>query len=362
VAHDFNTFLTVMRGHLDLLGEDAGVTPAMQESLREMTHATERATELTRQLLAFSRRQVMQTRTLRLDELVAGISRMLERVLGEDIRLERAQGAQVPWVDADPSMMEQILMNLAVNARDAMPQGGRLVLETSVVDRVPEGAPAEASAHGERWACLRVSDSGSGMDAATLERAFEPFFTTKPVGRGTGLGLATVYGIVQQHRGWVEAESAVGKGTTFRVYLPLVSAPASPPAPSAAQSASRGGMETLLVVEDEEPVRRLAEGMLRRLGYQVLVAANGPQALRLWDAHGGRIQALFTDMVMPEGMTGFALALRLRESRPDLRVLIASGYSDQIVDGDLIRSSGISYLAKPYDLPTLAAALRRVLD
>ncbi len=362
VAHDFNNILTVIRGHVDLLLDERALPPAFRGSLAEMRAASDRARELTQRLLAFSRRQVIQTRPQRLDELVANLGRMFERVLGEDIVLEFVQEAEAPWVQVDASMIEQVVMNLVINARDALPKGGRLTLATAVVNRPEQGPPTDRQSADDRWVCLRVTDTGCGMDAATLAHVFEPFFTTKPVGKGTGLGLATVYGIVQQHGGWVDVESTPGLGSSFLVYLPLVSPPAVTPMAARLPSDSPGGQETILLVEDEAAVRRLAAGILRRLGYEVLEAGNGVEAEALWEREETRIHLLLTDMVMPEGISGHDLAARFRSRRPRLPVIIASGYSQEMVDRQFTEMTGVCYLPKPYDLSGLAQTVRASLD
>jgi CheY-like chemotaxis protein len=264
-------------------------------------------------------------------------------------------------VEADAGMLEQVLVNLAVNARDAMPGGGRITLSASMVELDAEPGAKNPDRRPGRFACLAVSDTGCGMDASTLNRIFEPFFTTKAAGRGTGLGLATVYGIVAQHRGWVDVESEVGRGTTFRIYLPAPEKEAPSREQSTSQPAAKG-KETILVVEDDPDVLRMLGKALRSLGYQVIAARNGQEALTLWREHGQQIDLMITDLVMPEGMTGLELAGKVRAERPDLRVIISSGYSAELSHAQNPTADHILYLPKPYQLSKLGTAVRRCLD
>jgi CheY-like chemotaxis protein len=259
-------------------------------------------------------------------------------------------------------MMEQVVMNLSVNARDAMPKGGSLTITTGVVDVDQAAAAANSEARPGKFVCLTVSDTGLGIDGATLKRVFEPFFTTKEVGQGTGLGLAIVYGIVKQHHGWTEIESAVGEGTTFRIFLPLAAETEHLERPAADSPAVRGGTETILLVEDDPALRQVAGRALLRNGYRVLEASNGVEALQLWQRHGPQIDLLFTDMIMPEGVTGLELADRLRSEKDALRVLITSGYSMGSSPEAPPADDSFSYLAKPYEPTVLAAAVRGCLD
>jgi CheY-like chemotaxis protein len=257
-------------------------------------------------------------------------------------------------------MLDQVVMNLCVNARDAMPSGGQLTLEARLVKFDPDSAKLDAEARPGWFACLRVSDTGTGMSPEVLAHVFEPFYTTKEAGKGTGLGLATVHGIVHQHNGWINVESAVGQGTTFRIYLPL-STRAAPAERVAAPGAIPRGAETILLVEDEESVRRVTSKMLERLGYRVLVAGGGQEALQLWKRHMAEIDLLFSDMVMPNGISGLDLAQKLQQAKPALKVIIVSGYSRDIVSNDALRASGIVFLGKPFESTTLATALRECL-
>ncbi len=361
VAHDFNNMLTVIQGHSGLLIAKAGQQPDISDSAQAIYFASERAAGLTRQLLMFSRKNVMQPKLLDVREVVAQTNKMLTRLLGETITLHFNPPAEIPLIEADIGMVEQVIMNLAVNARDAMPKGGSLTIHTEAVEindsyTHPESRPGA-------FVSLRVSDTGCGMDSSTMNRIFEPFFTTKEVGKGTGLGLATVYGIVKQHDGWIEVASEPGRGTTFQVYFPAGSGPMEARTDSAAPAAPiRGGQETILVVEDEPILRDLAHLILEECGYHVLEARSGREALQVWNNYTGTIDLLLTDMVMPEGVSGMELAQQLRGSRPDLKIIFASGYSMDDLDTDFVRRGHAIFLQKPYTHLTLAQAVRDCLD
>ncbi|MEK7678297.1 MAG: ATP-binding protein [Verrucomicrobiota bacterium] len=362
VAHDFNNLLTVIIGNANLLASESDLGLEMPELVRQITTAADRAANLTRQLLTFSRRQVMQVRPLNLNEVLSNISKMLHRLLGEHIALQCNYAPDLPHIEADAGMLEQVVVNLAVNARDAMPKGGCLVLSTQTEVLGPEEARHSPEACPGQFVLLTVADTGCGMDPTTLARIFEPFFTTKDVGKGTGLGLATVYGIVKQHNGWIEVASQLERGTTFKVFLPAAATAGQRPTPASAQPTTRGGHETILVVEDEAAVRQVAVMCLRRLGYQVLEAGNGVEALRLWEGRQRRIDLLLTDMVMPEGLSGLDLAERLRLDQPELRVILCTGYSLELsLRGQPIQP-GLVHLAKPFNTRQLAESVRRCLD
>jgi signal transduction histidine kinase/ActR/RegA family two-component response regulator/HAMP domain-containing protein len=363
VAHDFNNMLTIIQGHSGMLIAKPSLPAELSDSVQAVYFAAERAANLTRQLLMFSRKNVMQPKPLDLREVVAHLSRMLERLLGETVRLELHAPAFIPLLQGDTGMIEQVLMNLAVNARDAMPRGGKLIISTTAVEVSDAYAATQPEARPGPFVCLRVSDTGCGMDDATMRRIFEPFFTTKEVGKGTGLGLATVYGIVKQHGGWVEVASEIGVGTTFNVFFPASSEPVLAQTTQAAPTEEiRGGEETILVVEDEPVLRDMANIILRDCGYNVLEAATGTEALRVWEQHQGEIHLLLTDMVMPEGMSGMELAQRLLAARPDLKIIFASGYSMDDLDTDFIRDGHAAFLQKPYTHVTLSKAVRDCLD
>ena len=362
VAHDFNNVLAAMLMNLYLLRETPNLEHETAEGLKELEKAAQHAASLTRQLLMFSRRQRMDSKRLDVWEVLRDLLKMLRRLLGEHIEIASHKEPDLPlWVEADPGMLEQVVMNLCVNARDAMPKGGRLTLSLARVEIEPESARRRTEARVGRFVCLSVADTGCGMDETVLQHVFEPFYTTKEVGQGTGLGLATVYGIVKQHEGWIEVESAVGLGTTFRIYLPAVEAGESEAAPSPAGQAP-GGTETLLVVEDDEDMRRMVTLTLSRFGYEVIEARNGVEAVRLWEQHGQRIALLLTDMVMPEGMTGLDLAERLRQLKPDLKIIVSSGYSVDLLHQGAGKRAGVRFLAKPYQPTELARTIRAVLD
>jgi PAS domain S-box-containing protein len=366
VAHDFNNLLMVVKGHAEMLldrlprGPADRQNPALQ-NVEQIQQAAERAAALTRQLLAFSRMQVLQPRVLDLNEVVAGMIQMVSRVIGANIELAFLPGGNLGRVKADPSQIEQVALNLVVNARDAMPDGGRLTIETSNVQLERDYATQHAVVDPGPYVMLTVSDTGTGMDAATKARIFEPFFTTKAQGRGTGLGLATVYGVVKQSGGYVWVYSELGHGTTFKVYLPMVQAPAEKTAPEKIAQRHEPGTETILLVEDEQSVRELVREYLSARGYQVLDAADGQQALEIAAAHTGKIQLLITDVVMPR-LSGRELAARLAAARPDLKVLYISGYTDDSVFRHGVLQGGMDFLQKPFNLKALAAKIREVLE
>ena len=356
VAHDFNNLLTVQFGALEALAALPGLPPEAQEILGELDQSARAAAKLTRQLLAFSRRQVLQVRRVDLNAVLDGFLGMLRRVLREDVRLAFLPYGDPLWLDADVGMLEQVVMNLAVNARDAMPAGGLLTVACRAVELTEADAARHPSARPGRWARLEVTDTGEGMEEATLRRLFEPFFTTKGPGHGTGLGLATVYGIVEQHRGWIEVESRPGAGARFRVHYPVAAAPPEArPAAGTGRPPSSGAGQLVLLVEDAPAVRRTLRAWLERLGYQVVEAADGPEALERWRAERDRIRLVLSDVVMPRGMTGLELVRRLRAEAPDLPAVVMSGYSGDLVAGG--RPEDVGFLAKPCGADTLAAAL-----
>jgi len=361
VAHDFNNILTVIHGHASLLLVDKSITKNAARSAQQITQAAERAAGLTRQLLTFSRRQVMQPRRLDLNEVVSNMTMMLGRILGEDIALQLNYWPQAAFVKADASMIEQVLLNLVVNARDAMPRGGQLSIKITQSKAAALQRALGESRPGE-YVCLNVTDTGCGIDPENLRHIFEPFFTTKEVGKGTGLGLATVYGIVNQHQGWIEVDSEVGKGSTFRVFLPAAREASAAQEAKIAQKAIRGGTETILVVEDEVAVRELVCSVLGGHGYKILQAENGVKALEIWERNKKKIDLLLTDLVMPDHLNGRELAEKLREEKPKLKVIFTSGYSADVVGKDLVLQRGLHYLQKPYDPPKLALTVRDCLD
>ncbi len=354
VAHDFNNLLTLINGYTDMLLGQLPPESPLHSDANEVRRAGEKAVALTRQLLTFSRQQVVAPKILDLNEIVSDMDRMLRRLIGEDVELEVRLDGQLGRVSADASQLEQVVMNLAVNARDAMPKGGRLTIETlsvHVEDPVPHRTGDLAPA---RYAMLVVSDTGEGMDEETRHHIFEPFYTTKGEGRGTGLGLATVYGIVKQNGGHVAVESQPDQGATFRVYLPVTEAEATPQAQPHAPATMRRGSETVLLVEDEESVRRLLHASLERCGYAVLCASDGLEALRICEGYEGPIDLMVTDVVMPV-MGGVELRDRARTIRPDMRTLFISGYTEHPLEGS-------PFLPKPFTPMELAETVREILE
>lgn len=362
VAHDFNNILTVIHGHASLLLLDKTMAKNAARSAQQIVQAAERAAGLTRQLLTFSRRQVMQTRRLDLNEVVSNMTMMLGRILGEDITLKLHYWPQPAFIKADSSMMEQVLLNLVVNARDAMPKGGQLSIKITVANLNTSQRSFDSEPRIGDFVCLNVTDTGFGINPEHLRHIFEPFFTTKEVGKGTGLGLATVYGIINQHQGWLEVESEVGKGSTFRVFLPTSSDGIVTEDGKVLPMAVRGGNETVLVVEDEIALRELVCSVLEGHGYQILQAENGVQALEVWQQNKHEIDLLLTDLIMPDRLNGRELAERLRADEPKLKVIFTSGYSADVVGKDFVLQRGWLYLQKPYDPQKLALTVRDCLD
>jgi PAS domain S-box-containing protein len=361
VAHDFNNLLTVISGYGELLAQELKSSEPERSYLAEITKAGERATSLTQQLLAFSRRQVLTPELLDLSLVVSDTESMLRRLIGEDIELVVVLRSSVGRVRVDRGQIQQVLLNLAINARDAMPKGGRLTVEvtSTLVDEAY--ARTHLSLSPGQYAVLIVSDTGCGMDAATRARIFEPFFTTKPPGVGTGLGLSTVYGIVKQSGGDIWVYSEPDRGSTFKVYLPRVLDTAAVDDMSAVLVEAPRGTETILLAEDEEQLRTLAAMMLRQAGYTVLEARRGEEALQLAEQHAGRIHLLLTDVVMP-GMSGRELAERLAATYPRLRVLYMSGYTDDAMVRHDVQAESVRLLHKPFSSVALADAVRAVLD
>ena len=361
VAHDFNNLLTVIIGYNESLDFDEVLGDSAREAVQQIRLATERATMLTRQLLAFSRRQVLQPQVLDLRGVTQQLAPMLRRLLGEDIVLTTEWGEAPAVVRADPGQIEQVLMNLAVNARDAMPTGGRLTIEIGSAELGADFVADHPYVVPGRYVELVVSDTGTGMSADTRARIFEPFFTTKPQGQGTGLGLAMVYGIVKQSEGYIWVESETDRGATFRIALPLVEAEAEPERPPAEAARPRGGHETVLLVEDEDALRELYRQVLMRCGYRVLNARTGPEALAVAEAHPGPIHLLLTDVVMPT-MSGRELADRLKASVPGMKVLYMSGYTSDAMLRHGVSEASVAFIQKPMTPPALVRKVRDVLD
>lgn len=361
VAHDFNNLLTVISGYAHMLANGLRPGDPLRGCAEEVLKAAERAAALTNQLLAFSRRQSIQPRVVDLNALVANMERMLSRVIGEDIELETVLRPDIGPVQADPGRIEQVIMNLVVNARDAMPHGGKLTIETANVELSRASDPSQSDAYSSPHVMLAISDTGYGMDAETKSRLFEPFFTTKEKGKGTGLGLPTVYGIVKQHGGEVWVYSEPGRGSTFKIYLPRAGQTANNDQPASRRARLYRGSETILLVEDEEGVRRLVREVLGRRGYRMLEARSGPQAIEIACQHPGPIHLLLTDVVMPH-MSGGEVAEELRSMRPKIRVLFLSGYTDRVVVDHGVVPVGADFLEKPFTPDVLAQKVRAVLD
>ncbi|HEY1581492.1 MAG TPA: response regulator, partial [Chthoniobacterales bacterium] len=365
VAHDFNNILTVILGNTALQLRDPQLDEKLSTSLHQVKHAAERATALTRQLLAYSRKQIIQRRPLALNAIVEQTMAMLRRIIGEHITLEMQLTADLPPVFADPGSVDQVIMNLALNARDAMPDGGDLTIWTYEVEIDEAAAALNPEAALGQYICLAVHDTGSGMDATTAARIFEPFFTTKDPGKGTGMGLATAYGVLKQHDGWIDVESAPQRGTTIRVYFPVsieaVAVEADQPERSMLEVPSPASI-TILVVEDEDILREFVAHALSVLGYRVLTAADGREALKVWDEHRGDIDLLLTDMVMPDSISGQQLAQTLIVDDPNLKVIFTSGYSPELLGADFEQEKEYGFLAKPYLPERLASTVANHLQ
>jgi two-component system, cell cycle sensor histidine kinase and response regulator CckA len=360
VAHDFNNLLTIITGYSQLILNNLRADDANCHSAEQIMKAGERAAALTRQLLAFSRRQVMQPRVLDLNKLVGSLGTMLQRLIGEDIDLRLQLGGDLGRVSADPGQLEQVIMNLVVNARDAMPRGGTLTIETSNVELDDQYAGRHLSMKPGRYVQMSVSDTGHGMDEATRARLFEPFFTTKGQGKGTGLGLSTVFGIVKQSGGNVQVYSEPERGASVKVYLPRVDKAASEEALSPPGKSNRGS-ETVLVVEDDDMVRRLVRETLEREGYKMLDAAEAEEARRIVSSHRGAIQLLITDVVLPK-TGGRELAEEFSRAQPQAKVLFMSGYTDGAIVNNGILEKEVAFLQKPFSPATLAQKVREVLE
>ncbi len=372
IAHDFNNLLMIIRGDSDLMLRRLPAGHPLRPNAEGIREAADQAATLTRQLLAFSRKQVLAPRLVDLNAIVASVHAMLQRLLGETINLVMVTAPDLGGVTADPGQLEQMILNLCVNARDAMPDGGRLTVRTENVDLDEAAAGRWSDGRPGPYVMLEVSDTGAGMDEETRSHLFEPFFTTKEQGKGTGLGLSTVYGIVKQSGGHIAVESEVGRGSTFRIYLPRVAAPppAEPrraPEPATArgsapgESLAPGRGETILLVEDAQRVRAVVREILEMTGYTVLEARHGAEAVEVATRHAGPIHLLVTDVVMPQ-MSGRELAQRLATLRPDLKVLYMSGYTDDAIVRHGVLASGIAFLSKPFTPDALALKVRELLD
>ncbi len=362
IAHDFNNILTVIQMQSYFLLSEEGLPGNAREAAEQVSLAAERAANLTRQLLTFSRKQVAQLKPTNLNEVVENMTRMLSRLLGEDIRIKANLQPNPPPINADTGMLEQVLMNLAVNSRDAMPRGGQLRISSCQVTHDEHYLELHPQARPGQFICLTIEDTGCGIAPEQMAHVFEPFYTTKPVGRGTGLGLATVYGIVELHRGWISVYSDVGCGTCFRIYLPPAAPGSVTPETESAAQALRGGNEGILLVEDEHELRSLVRCALESCGYRVHEARSGPDALRVWAECRDQVDLLLTDMVMPEGVTGIELAERLRSEKPSLKVICSSGYSAELVQSGMGLPAKVRFLQKPFHSRQLSMTVREVLD
>lgn len=361
IAHDFNNILSAIIGYSELALLNLPGDHVLKEQLKIINQAGEKAAELTRQLLAFSRQQVLEMKVLDLKAVIRQMVKMLRRMIGEDVTLELNLKAAPSTILADQNQIEQMLMNLTVNARDAMPQGGSLIIETSNVIIDEKFAQQRPEMKPGAYVMIAVSDTGTGMSSEVQEKIFEPFFTTKAMGKGTGLGLATVYGIVKQHNGFIYVYSEPGSGTTFKIYLPLVTAHVTATASNREAVPLVAGTETVMVVDDELSIRRLAGDILRPLGYQVLEASNGLEALEVTRSRSENIHVVLTDVIMP-GMNGKDLAHSLQLERPGIKVIFMSGYTDDMIVHHGVLNKGVNFIQKPVTPSVLTKKLREVLD
>jgi PAS domain S-box-containing protein len=362
VAHDFNNILAIIQMQAGLLKNGGNLSAAQLEMAEEIGNTVDRAAALTRQLLLFSRQEIIQPQDVDLNISIADMTKILRRSLGETIQVQLKLTAQPMFIHADAGMINQVLLNLAVNARDAMLNGGHLVIETSGVEFDELSVAQSPSARLGSFVCLSVGDTGCGIPPDILPKIFEPFFTTKGVGKGTGLGLATVFGIAQQHKGWVNVYSEVGHGTTFKIYLPRLVGMSDKKIAQKMLATVPAGKEAILLVEDETVLRNSFQKALASLGYHILEAPTGVKALEVWREHRDEIHLLLTDLVMPDGMTGKELAQWLLGENPKLKVIYMSGYSAELADHDLSLQEGINFLAKPFQMQRLAQAVRQKLD
>ncbi|MFQ6030090.1 MAG: ATP-binding protein, partial [Dehalococcoidia bacterium] len=362
IAHDFNNLLTVVMGYCQLSMWEAPPESELETHLQEVQKSAERAANLTNQLLAFSRRQVIEPKVISLNNLIIGLDRMLRRLIGEDIELITLPSADLSPVKVDPGQLEQVLMNLVINARDAMPEGGKLIVQTSDVTIDARQASVYSGISPGRYVMLQVTDTGVGMSEAVKAHIFEPFFTTKSVGRGTGLGLATCYGIVCQSGGHIEVHSEPGDGTTFQVFIPASQESVYAVAEDKEPVDVSGGTETVLLAEDDPMVRTMVTTILSDQGYHVLAAANGDEALRIAsECAGTKIHLLLTDMVMPQ-MGGMELASKLKELYPETKIIFTSGYTEEPMFQQGYLDPGIEFIQKPYVPAVLGRKVRDVLD
>jgi two-component system cell cycle sensor histidine kinase/response regulator CckA len=361
VAHDFNNLLTIIEGHTSLQLAIGQHPPELTQSFKEIEQAAERAADLTRQLLAFSRQQILRPRVLSLNALVDGLLALLKRTLGARVELFCNPDPNLPSIYADQTSIEQIVMNLVINARDAMPEGGRITLETRQVRAEDLAGVMPSRGRKAAYVCLSVNDTGTGMDERTRTHIFEPFFTTKDVNKGTGLGLATVYGIARQHDGWIDVQTAPGAGSTFEVYIPATNRVADS-STRAEHSLSPGQHQTVFLVEDDAAVRQLIREMLEQFDYEVIEAESGDAALARWPRIREKVELLLTDMVMPGDHNGLQLARKILDDKPGLKVIYSSGYSSELFASDVDLVEGQNYLPKPYPMSKLIAIVRQAFQ
>ena len=361
VAHEFNNIVAATLLNLEILQMQHELPAPTLAYLHELETLAKRAGSLTKKLLLFSRRQPMQPVQLEVNAVIKDVFKMLERLVDDNISCLRLGSPRELWIDGDPAMLDQAVMNICLNAKDAMPNGGTLTVETSLMEIDSETARNMPEARMGRFACLRISDTGFGIEASVLKHLFEPFFTTKGVGEGSGLGLAAAYGIVHQHQGWINVESVPGQGTSFRLYVPLSERAETVRRATHPLLSLKGNNETILLVEDEPALLLVNTRALTTLGYQIISATNGPEALAVWRSHQDEIDLLLTDMRMPKGISGLELAEKLRATKPSLRVVIMSGYSLEIVRNCASDQTDFTFLAKPFSLQTLSETLRRCL-
>jgi nitrogen-specific signal transduction histidine kinase/ActR/RegA family two-component response regulator len=361
VAHDFNNLLTIIQGHASLHLDRAHLPADLNASLHQINGAAERAADLTRKLLTFSRRGMVRPKVLDIKETIHNLGRMLRRLLGERITLKTEMAEDAPNILADATSVEQVLMNLTLNARDAMPEGGVITIRTEHVIVPETGLARHADARVGSFVCLSVIDTGTGMDEATRSRIFEPFFTTKGLNKGTGMGLATVYGIVKQHDGWIEVETKQGTGSTFSVFLPTTDRAIDRDVAPAFTSKIDDGNHTIFVVEDDAAVRSLVVEVLQNFNYNVIEAETGDVAIALWPNIRDQVDLLLTDMVMPGRANGLDVARHCEENKPDLKVIYTSGYSSELFDSNVNLQEGVNYLPKPYLSSKLTEIIQRAL-
>jgi two-component system cell cycle sensor histidine kinase/response regulator CckA len=362
VAHDFRNILTVIHGHASLRLASAVLDTKTSQSLNQIIQSVDRASNLTQQLLAFSRKQLMRLEVVDINRLLRHVSDMLCRVIGEHITPQYQLADALPACEVDVCSIEQVIINMAVNARDAMPKGGALIISTANAEVSPIYARTNPEACAGKFICVTVADTGCGMDEQTRSRLFEPFFTTKEVGKGTGMGLATAYGLVKQHKGWIEVESKIGAGSTFKIFLPASEREAKHETKAPIIPHAASGNETILVVEDEELVREFVSSLLNECGYKVRQAANGVEALQVWRQYSSEIDLLLTDVVMPQKISGVELANRLWDEKQDLKVIFTSGYSFELLEEQFQSRAELNFLPKPYSPSKLTDLIRVCLD